>query len=328
MQQAKNEHRGAVCQKRRRWKKVLMVLLAIPVVLAAVIAVLYLYMDNAPSIGKDFIKNIQTGGDIEQQYLQWGSCETSRTTIKADGPIKKYTIYYPSELEASGRKYPMVLIVNGTGGKATKYEPLLEHLASWGFIVAGTQDKGTGTGKTTIETLNYMLGENERSDSVFYGRIDVDNIGVTGHSQGGAAAIRAITMYEESSYFKTAVPLSPVSERTAEQTTNYPYDSADIHCPVFLLAGTSGEFEIEIVIPLEQMQKMYGKITTPKIMARRTGMTHDDMLYQAEGYVTAWFLWQLQGDQEAAKAFIGENPEILSNALYQDAKVNLEGTGG
>lgn len=238
--------------------------------------------------------------------------------------IKKYTIYYPSELETSDKKYPMVLLVNGTGGKATKYEPLLKQLASWGFIAVGNQDKGTGTGKTTIETLNYMLGENKNADSIFNGRIDVENIGITGHSQGGAATIRAITMYEESHYFKTAVPLSPVCERTTGQVTDYPYNSADINCPVLLLAGTNGDFEIETVIPLDQMQEMYNKITSPKMMARRAGMTHDDMLYQAQGYVTAWFMWQLQNDQNAAQVFIGEKPEILNNAMYQDTAIDLE----
>jgi len=68
---------------------------------------------------------------------------------------------------------------------------------------------------------------------------------------------------------------------------------------------------------------MYDKITSPKIMARRTGMTHDDMLYKAEGYVTAWFMWQLQGDAEAAKAFTGDNPEIMQNNLYQDQKIDI-----
>lgn len=49
------------------------------------------------------------------------------------------------------------------------------------------------------------------------------------------------------------------------------------------------------------------------------------MLYKAQGYVTAWFMWQLQGDEEAAKAFIGEDPEIMSNKLYQDQQINIEG---
>ena len=40
--------------------------------------------------------------------------------------------------------------------------------------------------------------------------------------------------------------------------------------------------------------------------------------------MTAWFMWQLQGDQDAARAFVGENPELLNNTMYQDAAINLE----
>lgn len=304
--------------------RVICVILIVLSVMAIILAAMYLYADNAPVLSKGFQEKMEIGGEIEEGYLQNGQYETSKKTVREEKPIKKYTIYYPSELEKSDMEYPMVLLVNGTGGKATKYEPLLEHLASWGFIVVGTQDKGTGTGETTIQTLQYMLSENENKDSIFYHKIDVDNIGITGHSQGGAAAIRAITMYEESHYFKAAVLLSPVCERTAEQVTDYPYDCADVNCPILLLAGTSGEFETDIVIPLAEMQKMYDKIASPKVMARRVGMTHDDMLYQAEGYVTAWFLWQLKGDEEAAKAFTGENPEILHNAFYQNVDIKYE----
>jgi hypothetical protein len=39
-------------------------------------------------------------------------------------------------------------------------------------------------------------------------------------------------------------------------------------------------------------------------------------------YVTAWFMWQLQGDQAAAQAFAGENPEITANPLYQDQRID------
>ena len=44
------------------------------------------------------------------------------------------------------------------------------------------------------------------------------------------------------------------------------------------------------------------------------------MLYCADGYVTAWFMWQLQGDEYAAGAFTGDEPEIMKNRLYQDQK--------
>ena len=127
----------------------------------------------------------------KEKYLGDGDYETKKVTVKAPDPIKKYTVYYPKEMEETKQMYPMVLIVNGTGGKATKYEPQFAQLASWGFIVVGTQDKGTGSGETIIETLNYMLEQNEDDDSIFYQKIDIENIGVTGFSQGGAATIRS-----------------------------------------------------------------------------------------------------------------------------------------
>lgn len=304
--------------------KILKWILIVILVLTLILVVIYFYADNKRILFKGFAEKIETGGELEKKYIQNGKYEISVKKVKADKPIKKYTIYYPTEMETENKKYPMVLLVNGTGGKASKYEPLLEQLATWGFIVVGTQDKGTGTGETTIKSLNYMLSENENKDSIFYNKIDVDNIGITGHSQGGAATMNAITKYEEGKYFKAAAPLSPVSEKTAAQTTNYLYDSSKVNCPIFILAGTSGEFEVDVVIPFEEFTKMYDKITTPKVQARRTGMTHDDMLYKAEGYITAWFMWQLQDDEEASRVFIGDNPELLNNKMYQDQRIDLK----
>ena len=43
-----------------------------------------------------------------------------------------------------------------------------------------------------------------------------------------------------------------------------------------------------------------------------------------DGYTTAWFMWQLQGDMEAAKAFVGEDSELMTNSLYQDQATNLQ----
>ena len=45
--------------------------------------------------------------------------------------------------------------------------------------------------------------------------------------------------------------------------------------------------------------------------------------FSADGYVTAWFMWLLQDDKEAAKAFTGDKPELLTNPLYQDRKTDL-----
>jgi len=78
-----------------------------------------------------------------------------------------------------------------------------------------------------------------------------------------------------------------------------------------------------MVIPIEKMINMYNKILASKVMMRRIGAEHGQMLYSADGYVTAWFMWQLQDNEEASKAFTGDNPEIMQNELYQDQKINF-----
>lgn len=91
-----------------------------------------------------------------------------------------------------------------------------------------------------------------------------------------------------------------------------------------MIAGTNGEFETGAVIPIEKMIEMYNEIPTSKAMARRIGAEHGQMLYSADGYVTAWFMWQLQGDKEEQKAFIGDSLEISNNKLYQDIGLSVE----
>ena len=308
--------------KMKTWKKVVIGLAVVPVVLAAVLGGWYYYTDNKADIKSGYNKEIETGGEIEAKYLLGGDLKVKKTTFKEEDPIKKVSVFYPEEMETSDKAYPMILVMNGTGGKATKYEPQFEMYASWGFIVVGTQDKGTGTGKTTVKVLHDMLDLNEDESSIFYHKIDTENIGLTGFSQGGAGVFNVLTKYDEAKYIKAAVPLSPVSEYMTAQVTDYTYDSSLVKCPILIFAGTEGEFEMDTVIPIELLNEQYDKITTPKAMARRIGMTHDQMMYSAGGYVMAWFRWQLQGDEEASKAFIGDNPELLHNSVYQGQRID------
>lgn len=73
--------------------KILKVFFIIILVLAALIVVWYLWADNAPVIHKGYNEKIETGGAIEKKYLQNGTYETSKETMTAENPIKKYTIF-------------------------------------------------------------------------------------------------------------------------------------------------------------------------------------------------------------------------------------------
>ena len=313
----------------RKVKKVMKVIFIIILIIAVLAVLLWFGLKKiwnnimtAQMAPDNYTSEVKTGGDIEAMYLAMGSYEVKCFTVDYpdDAEIKTISIWYPAELETSDRKYPAVLFVNGTGVGASRYKPVFEHLASWGFIAIGNEDPSTWEGKKADLTLSYLLNANEDENSIFYHRLDMDNIGVEGHSQGGVGVYNTINETEHKDIYKCAVSLSPTQEEVAEQVLHIPYDPAKTAIPVLMLSGTEND-----VITPDNMQKSYAKVTSPKAMAVRKGAAHGDMLYSADGYVTAWFMWQLQGDTEAAKAFIGDNLEILSNSLYQDQKADLEG---
>ena len=302
-------------------KKILKIIGIILLVLAALIALLLIYISTRPSAPNNYTRKVKTGGAGEARYLAAGSHKVSYSEEKAADPYEKYEVWYPSDLKDSDRTWPVVVMLNGTGVKSSKYKAVFKHLASWGFVVIGSEDPSTGNGVSADVLLDYLLGENEDPDSLFYQKIDTENIGLEGHSQGGAGVLSAASITEHKDLYKTVVALSPTHEETAH-ALEWPYDLEAIRVPTLLLAGTEGEFETELVIPLEAMNAMYDKLTVPKAMMRRIGAEHGQMLYTADGYATAWLMWHLQGDAEAAALFTGPSPEVLSNPLYQDQRID------
>lgn len=78
------------------------------------------------------------------------------------------------------------------------------------------------------------------------------------------------------------------------------------------------------VAPLASLVDIYNSIADDvlKIRARVTGAEHEQMQARTDGYMTAWMLYHLQGDQEAGKVFLGEDAEILHNSNWQDVEKN------
>ncbi|MFR9254781.1 MAG: hypothetical protein ACLVJ6_04220 [Merdibacter sp.] len=90
--------------------------------------------------GANYWKFAEPKGMIETKYTGMGKHEVSLAEFDAPDTVwEKYEIWYPSNLEQSDQAYPVVVIANGTGMKASKQSAIYEHLASWGFIVAGNE---------------------------------------------------------------------------------------------------------------------------------------------------------------------------------------------
>lgn len=73
-----------------------------------------------------------------------------------------------------------MIFANGTGSTLSTYKSFLNHLSSWGFIAVGNDDKNTRTGASLEKTIKFLIDENENENSVFYQKIDLDNIGIGG----------------------------------------------------------------------------------------------------------------------------------------------------
>lgn len=57
--------------------------------------------------------------------------------------------------------------------------------------------------------------------------------------------------------------------------------------------------------------------------ARAVGAEHEEILARGDGYMTAWLLWQLAGDEEAGQAFVGDGAEIAHNPGWQDVEKSV-----
>ncbi|WP_295072467.1 hypothetical protein [Ruminococcus sp.] len=139
---------------------------------------------------------------IEKKYSGRGSFETACTEFKSDNSrINTIRVFYPAELADSNRSYPMIVSVNASGTRARNYMAVLDRIASWEFIVVGNDDPQSGTGETVSQTLDLIL--NIGADSELYGKIDKNNIGIIGYSQGGAGAMCAVTNFDNGKLYKT-----------------------------------------------------------------------------------------------------------------------------
>ncbi len=307
-------------------KKVLKITGIVVLILIAliVIGVILLFVIAAvkPMVPSGYTDTVITGGKIEAKYLKNGTYDVEYFEVDAPQNFKKYEIWYPAEMLNGSKKFPVIVVSNGTGVKASKAKAMFEHFASWGFIVVGTEEEYSWNGFSAEMSLKYLLKCNDNKESIFYQKVDTDNIGSVGHSQGGVGAINAVTDTKHGYMYKTVVAESPANIELAE-SLEWNYDISKVNIPIMLTAGT-GKVDSQTIIPIDKLNEMYNLVTQApiKVMARRNGLDHGEILYSVDGYVTAWFMWQLQGDSEAAKAFIGDNPEIDNNDLYVDVRID------
>jgi len=235
--------------------------------------------------------------DIESKYAASGPF--TATSVDVSG----YRIFYPSQMDGN---HPIITWGNGTAAPTWCYTILLKHLASWGFVVVASNSTMTGSGKEMLAGIDYLIAQNGTQGSVFYAKLDTSKIGASGHSQGGGGAINTA----KDSRVTCSAPLAPS-----------PGNTAQVRGPMFLVAGAKDT----ACTPKQIRANCYVPAKVPVVFATNKNMNHFQFGWDcagARGYITAWFMFQLKGDQLASDAFIGAG-EILGNDNWTAEKKGL-----
>lgn len=231
-------------------------------------------------------------GGIESRYHKNGPNAVTSTRVTG------FKIFHPSHMTGN---YPVITWGNGTGAPIALYDAFLNHLASWGFVVVASESVMTITGKDMIAGIDYLLEQNSTPDSKFFNMLDIENIGSTGHSQGGGGAINAAVADRR---IKCCAPLAP-----APGLTEF------LYVPMFIVAGANDNIATVNWITNSCFKEAVG----PTIFAIASYTNHATFTFSGgmtRGYVTAWFRYHLKNDLIARQAFEGRE-ELFDNPNWE-----------
>ncbi|MET9489595.1 hypothetical protein [Nocardia sp. NPDC006630] len=290
----------------------------------------------------------QATGTIESGYSAPGPWQVTAQHAFAccDTTGAAYDVWYPTDLGAKGFRHPIITWGDGTLALPHQYTYLLQHLASWGFVVIAPENEATGTGADITAAANYLVQQNSTPASIFFQKLNPGEIGAVGHSQGAVGALNA--MINSGGAIKTAVPIElPI------QLSCLPGICADTRRigagSVFFVNGAQDS----VISPSTQAQpwqtsglqsdQAYYEATpetVAKAWATVNDANHNDVqgqpdcaaasfpcvrgVYSYLGYPTAWLLDQLTGDARAHSVFVSGTGELFDqNASWSNPISNI-----
>lgn len=213
-------------------------------------------------------------------------------------------VFYPSNIQETNITYPIIAFANGTGFSYDIYENLLIELAKGKYIVIANTETMSADGTAQLASVDFLIAQSKDSSSIFYNKINVNKIGLAGHSQGGRSAVNA------------AAADSRVDCVVSFAGSNYTSEAEKLSTPTFFIGGSADM----IVLAKQWVVPAYENCKGPAVYACKTNAVHTRCCTnptEYSGYAVAWFDAWLKNDADAIKKFTNGG-KLSQDGAWQD----------
>jgi hypothetical protein len=263
--------------------------------------------------------------------------------------LPRHVVYRPADLAALGSQ-KLGIVAWGNGGcsddAASSRFHLLE-LASHGFLVIAPGRILSGPGspppaarapaapgqlpppRTSAADLpaaiDWALAENKRAGSPYFGRIDPQQVAVSGFSCGGLQAltsardprVKAVVLQNTGVFIgaPSTIPGMDVSKAALK----------DFHTPVLYILG--GPTDIAYANGMNDFKQIQHVPVAVANLPVGHGGTYSEPNGGAAAQVAVdWLNWQLRGDKKAGQRFVGDKCGLCADAKWTLDRKNFPKT--
>lgn len=269
---------------------------------------------------------------VEAVTVGDGGAGPYKAIMVGDPTLPTHALYRPKDLSPFGKEIKLPIVLWGNGGGAnssSSYSRFLTEIASHGFLVvaigpvksAAKGGKGGGTKSSQLlDGLNWAVAQQE-GDGEYKGKLDTKKVAAMGHSLGGLQALEVstdpritTTVCWNSGVLGGGKGFGPKVSRDGLNK---------LHGPLAYFNGGPKD------IATPNAEADFEAIKTLPVLYASCDVGHGGTFGQPNGGVYGrvgvfWLKWQLKGDAEAAKQFLGDPPGLAADRKWTVRAKNLK----
>lgn len=278
-----------------------------------------------------FSENLVFQAPTKSEIIENGGKGSFPAVMTSATSLPTHTIFQPQDLSKFGNKNKLPIIAWGNGAcfdSPWEHVNFLNEVASHGFLVIaiGTMPKQTDVRSKShklLDAIDWAIAQNADPNSPYFQKLDTQKIAVSGMSCGGLQTLEVAgdPRITTVGVFNSGVLGNGGGMPGMPQVTKEKLN--DIKVPTLYLLG--GKSDIAYGNGMDD----FARINHVPVFVGNLDVGHGGTYGQPYGgefarVATAWYKWQLKGDQEAGKLFSGKTPGLAKSEGWVVEKKNMD----